>query len=80
MLKKPTEHFGKQVGVPGAYWEGRMGAEERKTRFMCTMREFELNSSSTSGKTAARRRRRSSSKRWARLRSGAGTHECYLCP
>ena len=42
MLKKPTEHFGKQVGVPGAYWEGRMSAEERKTIFMCTMREFEL--------------------------------------
>ena len=42
MLKKPTEHFGKQVGVPGAYWEGRMSAEERKTRFMCTTREFEL--------------------------------------
>ena len=29
LLKKPLEQIGKQINVPGSYWEGRMSADER---------------------------------------------------
>ena len=29
VLKKPLEQIGKQLGVPGKYWEGRMSADEK---------------------------------------------------
>ena len=40
--KKPMELVGKQIGVPGAWWEGRMSAEEKKTLYKCTVRDFKL--------------------------------------
>lgn len=42
VLKKPSDHFGRQMQVPGAYWQGRMTDEERKKLYRCTLREFEL--------------------------------------
>ena len=32
LLKKPLEQKGKDIKVPGAYWEGRMSAEDRFLR------------------------------------------------
>ena len=29
VLKKPLEQIGKQLGVPGKYWQGRMSADEK---------------------------------------------------
>jgi hypothetical protein len=29
LLKKPMEHLGKQINVPGSCWQGRMLEEER---------------------------------------------------
>ena len=40
LLKKPLDHVGKQIGVPGAYWEGRQTAEEKATIYKCTIRDF----------------------------------------
>ena len=42
LLKKPCEHFGKQVAIPGSFWQGRMSEDERKTKYLCTIRDFEL--------------------------------------
>ena len=33
LLKKPLEQIGKQINVPGSYWEGRMSADERSTLY-----------------------------------------------
>ena len=38
--KKPMELIGKQIRVPGSYWEGNMSAEEKKTLYKCTVRDF----------------------------------------
>ena len=35
VLKKPLEQIGKQLGVPGKYWEGRMTADEKETIYLC---------------------------------------------
>ena len=40
LLKKPLEQIGKQINVPGSYWEGRMSADERSTLYKCSMRDF----------------------------------------
>ena len=40
MIKKPLEQVGKQIFVPGAYWEGRQTAEEKATLYKCTIREY----------------------------------------
>lgn len=40
-IKQPRALFGKQVGVPGSYWQGRMSAEEREMIYLCTIREFD---------------------------------------
>ena len=42
LLKRPMEIIGKQIDVPGAYWEGSMSAAEKKTKYKCTVRDFEL--------------------------------------
>ena len=42
LLKRPCEHLGKQVAIPGSFWEGRLSDEERKTNYLCTIRDFEL--------------------------------------
>ena len=38
LLKKPMEQIGKQVNVPGSYWDGKQSADERTTLYMCTRR------------------------------------------
>ena len=40
LLKKPMEHIGKQIDDPGSYWEGRMSADERSTKYKCTIRDY----------------------------------------
>ena len=30
LLKKPLDHLGKQLNVPGDFWKGRMSAEEKE--------------------------------------------------
>ncbi|KAL1515242.1 hypothetical protein AB1Y20_001876 [Prymnesium parvum] len=41
LLKKPHENIGKQVKVPGAFWEGNMTEEEKETKYLCTIKRFE---------------------------------------
>ena len=31
LLKKPMEQIGKQINVPGSFWDGRMSTDERNT-------------------------------------------------
>eukprot|EP00967_Tisochrysis_lutea_P040144 scaffold48171_cov27-Tisochrysis_lutea.AAC.1 len=33
--------IGEQVAVPGSYWEGRMTAEERNTKYLCTVLAYD---------------------------------------
>ena len=40
LLKKPLEQIGKQINVPGSYWEGQLSADERSTLYKCTVRDF----------------------------------------
>ena len=40
LLKKPLELIGTNLKVPGAFWEGRMTDEEKKTLYVCSIREF----------------------------------------
>ena len=43
-LSKPLEVIGKQIKVPGDYWESPSGApltEERTLEYMCTAVEFD---------------------------------------
>ena len=43
LLKKPFEQVGKQVEIPGEYWQlasGRMSQTEMNTKFKCTIRDF----------------------------------------
>ena len=42
LLKKPLDQLGKQLKVPGSFWEGRMSAEERDTVYKCTVLDFSL--------------------------------------
>ena len=37
---KPAQHIGKQVAVPGSYWEGKLDAHEKEMKYMCTIREY----------------------------------------
>jgi hypothetical protein len=39
-LIKPAQHIGKQIAVPGSFWEGRMDVHEKETKYMCTIREY----------------------------------------
>ena len=38
VLKKPLDQIGKQLGVPGKYWEGRMSADEKETIYLYSIR------------------------------------------
>ena len=42
LLKKPMEHLGKQLNVPGSFWQGRMLPEERDKVYKCTIVDFSL--------------------------------------
>ena len=42
LLKKPMEQIGKQINVPGSFWDGRMSTDERNTSYKCTVREISL--------------------------------------
>ena len=37
LLKKPMEHLGKQLNVPGSFWQGRMSEDERDKIYKCTI-------------------------------------------
>jgi len=43
LLQRPLEQLGKQVNIPGSYWQGRMSEDERKTLYKCTVRDFTLS-------------------------------------
>jgi hypothetical protein len=42
LLKKPMDHLGKQINVPGSFWEGRMLPDERDKVYKCTIVDFSL--------------------------------------
>ena len=42
LLKKPLDHLGKQIEMPGSFWKGRMSADERETVYKCTIIDFSL--------------------------------------
>jgi hypothetical protein len=42
LLKKPMDHLGKQINVPGSFWQGRMLPEERYKVYKCTIVDFSL--------------------------------------
>ena len=42
LLKKPMEHLGKQLNVPGSFWQGRMSEDERDKIYKCTIIDFSL--------------------------------------
>ena len=44
LIKKPLEQIGKQVHIPGSFWQGNQTAEERtSTKYKCTVRDFTLH-------------------------------------
>ena len=45
LLKKPMEVIGKQVGVKGAYWDGRQTDEEKASTFMCSVVDYSISCS-----------------------------------
>ena len=62
-LKKPMEQIGKQINVPGSFWDGRMSTEERNTFYLsarCAISLWRTNS-----RRSPRRRMRGSCRRWA---------------
>ena len=42
LLKTPMDHLGKQINVPGSFWEGRMLPDERAKVYKCTIVDFSL--------------------------------------
>ena len=34
LLQRPLEQLGKQINIPGSYWQGRMSEDERKTLYV----------------------------------------------
>ena len=42
LLKKPLDHLGKQLDIPGSFWQGRMTEEERAKIYKCTILDFSL--------------------------------------
>ena len=42
LLKKPMEHLGKQLNVPGSFWQGRMSEDEQDKIYKCTIVDFSL--------------------------------------
>ncbi len=43
LLKKPMDHLGKQINVPGSFWQGRMLPEERDKVYKCTIVDFSMD-------------------------------------
>ena len=42
LLKKPLDLLGKQIEMPGSFWQGRVSVEERETAYKCTIIDFSL--------------------------------------
>ena len=42
LLKKPMDHLGKQLNVPGSFWQGRMSEDDRDKIYKCTIVDFSL--------------------------------------
>ncbi len=43
LFKKPMENLGKQINVPGSFWEGLMLVEELETCYKFTIVDFSLS-------------------------------------
>jgi hypothetical protein len=43
LLKKQMDHLGKQINVPGSFWQGRMLPEECDKVYKCTIIDFSLS-------------------------------------
>ena len=41
-LKKPMEQIGKQINVPGSFWDGRMSTDERNTSYKSVPAEVDI--------------------------------------
>ena len=41
-LKKPLDHLGKQITVPGSAWGGRVAPDELHKLYKCTVQDFTL--------------------------------------
>jgi hypothetical protein len=41
-LKKPLDHLGKQIAVPGSAWGGRVAPDELQKLYKCTVQDFTL--------------------------------------
>ena len=81
LLKKPMEQIGKQINVPGSFWDGRMSTDERNTFYKCDSRS--TSSCSSRSPLTLRTRPTSSSTSRARYSAGvkivAGMHT-LVCP
>ena len=42
LLKKPMDHLGKQINVPGSFWQSHMLPDERDKVYKCTIVDFSL--------------------------------------
>ena len=42
LLKKPLDHLGKLIDIPGSFWQGRQSADERKNMYKCAIVDFSL--------------------------------------
>jgi hypothetical protein len=42
LLKKRMDHLGKQINVPGSFWQGRMLPDDRDKVYKCTIVDFSL--------------------------------------
>ena len=42
LLKKPMKHLGKQLNVPGSFWQGSMSEDELDKIYKCTIVDFSL--------------------------------------
>ena len=78
LLKKPMEQIGKQINVPGSFWDGRMSTDERNTFYKYDSRS--TSSCSSRSPRTLRTRPTSSSTSRARYSAGvkivAGMHPC----
>ena len=42
LLKEPMDHLGKQINVPGSFWQSHMLPDERDKVYKCTIVDFSL--------------------------------------
>ncbi len=42
LVKNPMEHLGKQLNVPGSFWQGHMSEDEQDKIYKCTIVDFSL--------------------------------------